>query len=306
MRRRIAFWGVVLLSWGQAFAAGIGLAELARRCGGTVSYANGGRVGTVQARDCCLAFRHNSACHRLNGVSVYGQYATGGEPGALAVDSADWNQVLAPLLTPTAVGPLRCVCVDAGHGGRDSGTVQGPLLEKNLTLDIALRLQKLLEERHIATVLTRNGDTFIPLERRPEIAAHCDLLVSIHCNAAETPTAEGIETYVLPAQGSAPTARLSRPGAQDQRAFPNNRCDERNLWLGYCLQRQLVAIAGTRDRGVRRGRFLVLKASHCPAALVECGFLTNEGEGRRLGTEEHRDAIARALCQGICHYAGRP
>ncbi|MDR3117398.1 MAG: N-acetylmuramoyl-L-alanine amidase [Puniceicoccales bacterium] len=305
MRRSAIFFGLALLSWGRALAGGIGLAEVARRCGGSLSYGQEGRVGTVQAENCCLTFRHNSACHRLNGVSVYGQHPTRGDPGALVLDSADWNRVLAPLLTPAGAWPLGRVCIDAGHGGRDSGTVQGTLQEKNLTLDIALRLQRLLEEKHIATVLTRGGDTFVPLERRPEIAGGCDLLVSIHCNAAETASAEGIETYVLPAAGTSPTARLDRPGAQDQRTFPNNRCDEQNLWLGYCLQRQLVAIGGTRDRGVRRGRFLVLRACHCPAALVECGFLTHGEEGRRLGTEEHREAIARAICRGICHYGGR-
>jgi N-acetylmuramoyl-L-alanine amidase len=284
----------------QSFS--IGLSEIASRCGGTLTYEQDGRVGIVRSKDCSLVFRHNSACHRLNGVSVYGQCPTGGGPGALTVDGADWARVLAPLLTPPAVAPLRRVCIDAGHGGHDSGTVQGQLVEKNLTLDIALRLQRLLRERNIGSILTRSGDSFVALERRPEIGSSCDLFISIHCNAADAPMASGVETYVLPQKGMASTARMDKPGAQDQHSCPNNRCDEHNLWLGYCLQRQLIGITGVKDRGVRRGRFLVLKAAHCPAALVECGFLTNGEEGRRLGTEEYREAIARALCQGICHY----
>jgi N-acetylmuramoyl-L-alanine amidase len=307
MRPFLPIFAVLLAT--SAAAAPIGLSELARRCQGACAYAAGGKEGTVTGKNFQLTCRQNSAAYRLDGVHVYGQHPTGGEAGRLTVDGDDWMHVFMPLLSPPAVPAVRRVCIDAGHGGKDSGSVHrgGALVEKNLTLAIALRLKELLEKRHISVVLSRENDRFVALDDRPALAnaADCDLFISIHFNAADSPAADGVETYLMPPRGMPSTARLGRPTEQDRRIYPNNRCDERNIWLAYCLQKQLASLPGTKDRGVRWGRFQVLKTARCPAALVECGFLTSEGEGKRIGTAEHREAIARALCEGICHYGRR-
>jgi N-acetylmuramoyl-L-alanine amidase len=169
---------------------------------------------------------------------------------------------------------------------------------------VAKRLQKLLQKRGFEVMLTRSGDSYVPLEVRAAVAnrAKCDLFICIHFNAADSPRAEGVETYIIPLQGAASTARLQNPTSSDRKFYVNNRYDEKNLCLAFCLQRELRSIKSSNDRGVKRGRFKVLEGVNCPAALVECGFITGSQEGHRIGTGEHRQAIASALCEGICAY----
>ncbi|MDR2576601.1 MAG: N-acetylmuramoyl-L-alanine amidase [Puniceicoccales bacterium] len=284
----------------------IPLSELARRSESVASYEESGNVGRLQGKNLQVKCRHNSACYCLNGVNIYGQCPVSGSAGHLRVSEQDWHRVLVPLLSPPPIAPIRCVCIDPGHGGSDPGSRVASLglEEKKLTLDIARRLQTLLEMRGIRCILTRKTDEFIPLKNRSMAANHnnCDLFVSIHFNAADNISAEGIETYILPCQGMPSTSRLQNVSGKDREFFPNNRCDEQNLYLGYCLQKELHRIPMTKDRGLRRGRFVVLESTQCPAALVECGFLTAKGEGQRIVNERYRQEIAQALCDGICAY----
>jgi N-acetylmuramoyl-L-alanine amidase len=283
---------------------GVALEELAKKCQGKVFYEKEGTVGQVQGNQLQLQCRRNSACFFLNGVAVYGQYPVSGEYNRLKIHSYDWNRVLVPLLTPAEGGKISRICIDAGHGGNDSGAHSNGLVEKDLALDIALKLKNLLEKRGLEVVLTRGDDRFVPIDQRPRVATAqgCDLFLSIHLNAASSQEAEGIETYILPPAGMAATSRLGKVSAKDGEFSPNQRCNEQNLHLGYCLQRRLVALESIQDRGIRRGRFKVLRDNCCPAALVECGFITNPSEAKRLERPSHRDAIARALYEGICDY----
>jgi N-acetylmuramoyl-L-alanine amidase len=286
----------------------LGLDVLSARCGGTVSYGDGGRCGTVLGKDFELQCRLDDVCYCLNGVNVYGQCVVAGQPGRLRIGRDDWDRVIVPLLSPPTVAPPRRICVDPGHGGKDSGAkrAKGNLEEKNFNLDVAKRLEVLLKKREIEVILTRSDDRFITLEDRSAIAndAKCDLLISIHFNADESPQAEGMETYILPRQGHSSTARLNDPNADDKEFYVNNRHDEKNLYLAYCLQREMKGIRFAIDRGVRRARFRVVKNADCPAVLVECGFLTNSRESDRITDGNYRQAIADALCEGICTYGG--
>ncbi|MDR0340505.1 MAG: N-acetylmuramoyl-L-alanine amidase [Puniceicoccales bacterium] len=287
----------------------LGLDVLSDRCSGTVSYGEGGRCGTVRGKNLELQCRLNGACYRLNGVNVYGQCAVAGQPGRLRIGRDDWDRVIVPLLSPLAVAPPRRICIDPGHGGRDAGAgrTRGNLEEKNLTLDVAKRLKILLKKRGFEVVLTRGGDQFVSLEDRSAIAngAKCDLMVCVHFNAADSPRAEGIETYILPGQGYSSTARLNSPSAKDKKFCTNNRYDEKNLYLAYCLQREMKGLRSAIDRGIKRGRFKVLEDADCPAVLVECGFLTGSRESARIADGNYRQAIANALCEGICAYGSR-
>jgi N-acetylmuramoyl-L-alanine amidase len=282
------------------------LAEIADRCGASATYENGGKICHVCGKNFKLQCKQNSACYSINGVNVYGQYPVAGDAWRLRLNEQDWEKIIAPLLKHQAIGQVTCVCIDPGHGGSDPGSqvVRGGMCEKQLTLDIAQRVQMLLEARGIVTVLTRRNDSFVALKDRSAIAnsAKCDLFVSIHFNAAENVTAEGIETYILPCQGMHSTARQQNTNIKDKEFFPNNLCDKFNLYLGYCLQRELSRIHSVNDRGLRCGRFLVLESTRCPAALVECGFLTGNHEGQRIANEQYRQKIAQAICDGICAY----
>ena len=200
--------------------------------------------------------------------------------------------------------------LDAGHGGIDPGTrnLALHLEEKNVTLDVVLRLRKLLERRGYRVILTRSDDTKLAvaqrtdLELRAEVAsrAKADLFLSVHFNSA-APTVTGTETYVM-----TPQFQASSGGGKDDvvdKAFPGNRQDFANAVLGYQLHRSLLAGLKTADRGYKRGRLLVLNFSECPAALVEPAYLSSPSEGSRLATPEFRQQIAGAIADGIDRYS---
>jgi N-acetylmuramoyl-L-alanine amidase len=165
--------------------------------------------------------------------------------------------------------------LDAGHGGHDRGGIPGQKIsEKALALDIAKRVQRRLVAAGLSVHMTRTGDTFIPLANRVAAANSRpgSVFVSIHLNSAYRSGADGIETFYY---GS------------------------RSEGLASSIHRRVVAVAKTEDRGVRRRGFYVLRRTRGVAVLVECGFLTNPQEGRRLLSESHRESVAAAVAAGI-------
>jgi N-acetylmuramoyl-L-alanine amidase len=176
-----------------------------------------------------------------------------------------------------------------------------------MTLDVALRLKKVLETRGYAVELTRSDDRRVELEERANLAARAkaDLFLSIHFNALPPTVAgrvTGSETYVLTPQFQ----RSSGDEKKDKKAelaFPGNRLDYANAVLGYCLHRQLLTDLRSSDRGFKRARYIVLCYAECPAALVEAAFLSNNAEARRIATPEYRQQIAQAIASGVGAYA---
>ena len=172
------------------------------------------------------------------------------------------------------------VTLDAGHGGIYSGAYYERIMEKELTLDITLRVARLLEERGCRVVLTRWGDQTVDLYDRCDIAnaAHTDIFVSIHANASVTSsTFQGTYTYSYPG---------SVKGAQ----------------LAQALQDATVAAAGSIDRGILTANFVVLRETWMPAALVETGFMTCHEELMRLGDPDYRGKLAQGIAQGVEDY----
>lgn len=177
------------------------------------------------------------------------------------------------------------VCLDAGHGGVDPGAVANGLLESHLTLAISKKVQKILEaESDIDVVMTR-VDELQPWEElglweRCNISnqAHADCFVSIHCNAAENHEAYGSETFYC--RGSANGATLART------------CQ--NGMNNYCLDMP--------ERRVEGRGFYVLKHTHAPAALVECGFLTNTKDAELLQDADFQQRCAQGIAEGILHW----
>ncbi len=220
----------------------------------------------------------------------------------------------------THVAKLRVV-VDAGHGGWDLGTVgRRGLLEKDLVLEIAQRLGKLLESRLGAEViLTRNDDNYIPLDERAEMANHsqADLFVSVHANYSDLPSARGVETYYTNSF-SAPNAKdlETRTGAASNKnpmtamlsaADLHDRI-EQSRRLAASVQRSLYGTLsadnpGLRDRGVKEASYVVLTETAMPGILAEVSFVSSPTDEQKLRSDGYREQIAEALYRGIARYA---
>jgi N-acetylmuramoyl-L-alanine amidase len=215
------------------------------------------------------------------------------------------------------------IVLDAGHGGHDTGTV-GPegLREKDLVLDVAKRLGSLIEDRMGSEVVyTRSDDTFIPLERRTEIAneAKADLFLSIHANSSPVRTAAGVETYYLSFTTSKTALDLAaRENAastetvydlQDilQKIALNDKVDESRDFAAR-VQTALFALSArnnkaAKDRGIRKAPFVVLIGASMPSVLAEIGFISNAHDESTMKKAEYRERIAEALYKGVSSYA---
>jgi N-acetylmuramoyl-L-alanine amidase len=215
------------------------------------------------------------------------------------------------------------IVIDAGHGGHDTGTI-GPtgLMEKDLCLDVALRVGKIIQQRLPAAevVFTRDDDTFIPLERRTEIAnqAKADLFISIHANSSQDHQARGIETYYLNLTGSSDAMEVAaRENAlaangvhelQDIVAkIARNEKIEESKDLAAMVQDSLAKRMesfnrGGRNRGVRKAPFVVLIGADMPSVLAEISFISNPSDEQWLKKPENRQRVADGLYRGIESY----
>lgn len=249
----------------------------------------------------------------FNGVSFYLNAEVRRSGSEWLMTAADANTVLMPLLTPSAslvaVGD-DVVVLDPGHGGDDPGA---PGLdrtpEKKITLDIARRVRTKLKDTGIVVRMTRDSDHVLPLESRIFTAkqAPADFLVSIHCNSSGNRAVSGAETYVMPSPGFSATTSVgaSRRPPRPVSSCSGSRFGAMNSVLAWYLHKGLVCAGGTEDRGVRQANFFVLRNAPCPAVLVECGYLSNGPEGKRLLTDAHRDKIATGIARGIMTYVSR-
>jgi len=251
---------------------------------------------------------------------------------AKAADSTVSDATPARAATPMADGETSLVralglkigriVIDAGHGGHDSGTIGADgIEEKDVVLDVALRLGKLLHERLGADIIyTRSDDTFIPLETRTAIAnkAQADLFISIHANSSQDESARGVETYYL--------NFTSDPTALDVAARENAVSDQSIHQLSDLVKK--IALkdkiaesrefasdvegslyagltkgnAGLKDRGVKKAPFVVLIGANMPSILAEISFVTNPRDAEQLRDPDYRERVAESLYKGVAHY----
>jgi N-acetylmuramoyl-L-alanine amidase len=206
-----------------------------------------------------------------------------------------------PQLAPTS-RPFAVVVLDPGHGGQDTGAMCGGVLEKDLTLDVARRIDRLLQAEGIATLMTRLGDSYVSLADRAAFAnrvSNC-IFVSIHFNEDNLPVSSGVETYYAAHQITAGSFLASwlpflwRPLSES----PNSESQS----LAGFIQEALVARTRAADRGTKPRQFFVIANVTSPAALVEGGFLTNTADVSNLVSEHYREQIAAAVTDGILHY----
>jgi N-acetylmuramoyl-L-alanine amidase len=216
---------------------------------------------------------------------------------------------------------VRRIVIDAGHGGHDPGTIgRGGLQEKELVLDVALRLERLVRQDLGADViLTRATDVFIPLEERTAIANSrgADLFLSIHANASRNASARGIETYFLNfAQDPHAEAVAARENAISPATLKdlqnlvkaitlNSKIDESRDFAAAVQEHMVAGVRrqhGVRDRGVHTAPFYVLIGANMPAVLAEIAFVSNPEDEKRLKTGEYREIVARSLLSGVKSY----
>ncbi len=215
------------------------------------------------------------------------------------------------------------IVIDAGHGGHDTGTI-GPngLLEKDLVLDVALRLGKLLESRLGAEVIyTRDDDTFIPLETRTAIANEhrADMFISVHANSSRDASARGVETYYLNFTTNADALEVAaRENAVSEKSVYELQDLVKKITLKDKIEEskelagdvQTSLYAGLspknptlRNRGVKKAPFVVLIGANMPSILAEISFVSNPADEKKLQTPEYRQKIAESLYRGIAKYA---
>jgi N-acetylmuramoyl-L-alanine amidase len=213
------------------------------------------------------------------------------------------------------------IVLDPGHGGHDPGARGNGLSEAELVLDVTLRLKKLLEKQPgIEVTLTRESDTFIPLDERTAIAnrKNADLFLSIHANASRNPKASGVETYFLNfaanPEAEAVAARENSASGQAMHNLPdivraialNNKIDE-SRDFAETIQKAMVRKLSARnkelrDLGVKQAPFVVLIGAGMPSVLAEISFVTHKQEGQLLKTGAYRQQIADALFDAITNY----
>ena len=169
------------------------------------------------------------------------------------------------------------IVIDPGHGDHDPGAVAIDIYEKDITLDIALKTEKLLKDAGYKVRLTRDDDSFLELGERAEFAnkRNAKVFVSIHCNSSEDGSGQGIETY-----------------------YGESKTDADHT-LAEKIQECLIIQTGARDREIKEAAYTVLVRTEMPSALVETGFMTNDAERAQLMDEHYQELIALGISEGI-------
>ena len=172
---------------------------------------------------------------------------------------------------------FRTVVIDAGHGGHDVGGQWGRVYEKHLALDAAVRLEKHLKRMGYRTVMTRRGDYFLTLPQRCQIANRYRnaIFVSVHFNYTWKQDVSGLETFYFNSEGQK---------------------------IANHVQNRMIRYTRSVDRNEKFSRFYVIRNTKMPSILVEGGFVSNEAERNRMKSGRFREALARAIADGIQRY----
>lgn len=248
----------------------------------------------------------------LRDVSRYSS-ALASDPNRLVIDLYAQQPRQARASLPRTVPPKASaareitVVIDPGHGGNDLGTVgAGGLQEKDLTLDVARRLRRWLEQRLGAKVVyTRTSDEFVPLEQRVALAnqAHANFFISIHANGSSYHAVHGVETFYFNSSADA----LESASQRNQAASIHS--GDARLFAADVQHALLTGLSDSsramRDRGVKPAHFVVLRGAEMPAVLAEISFVTSADDERRLRLPEYRERVAKALFRGIASHVRR-
>src|SRR5881409_248554 len=254
-----------------------------------------------------LEFVSGSRETMINGARSWLCFPLIEQEGKYLVSRTDVAKTIEPLVRPhrvSNVGNVQTVVLDPGHGGYDKGQVSRYGYEKDFALDVARKLRPLLLAKGLRVIMTREGDYFVPLDVRAQIAnaARNSIFVSIHFNATnDDPDATGFEIFSFTPRGA--------PSTSDNAVTPTSLSmqagtvvDNQSLALSACIYHSLLGHIPEFDRGIKRARFAVLRLTRVPAVLVEGGFLTERGESRLIANKDWRDKLAAAISVGIENY----
>jgi N-acetylmuramoyl-L-alanine amidase len=227
---------------------------------------------------------------------------------------------------------IKKIAIDPGHGGRDPGTISkdGRYKEKDITLSVALKLGKLIENGYPGTevIYTRKTDKAVPLARRTEIAnkSKADLFISIHVNGVASRHATGSETFVMGADKTNSNFEVTRlensvillEGDDYREKYqgfdPNdpesyiiftllqNAHREQSLTMASLIQEQFARGPIKRNRGIKQAPFLVLWRTSMPSVLVELGFISNSNDLRVLSSNKQQETLARLIFDAVGKY----
>ncbi|MGP8238279.1 MAG: N-acetylmuramoyl-L-alanine amidase family protein, partial [Limisphaerales bacterium] len=238
----------------------------------------------------------------INGVTVLLSLPVVNRGGVALLSAADVRTTLDPLLFPKKTAKrVKTICLDPGHGGKDTGKAVGGDYEKKYTLLLARATAEMLRREGFKVVLTREADEAVELPERPLRAERegADLFVSLHYDAGE-PGVRGLEVFCLTPAGLASSNEGG--GQSGQPSETGNEQDERNVLLAFELQKSVTRGLRLEDRGMKRARFEVLREARQPAVLIEGGFLSNPADAKNIFDGNFRQRMAQAIVSGILAY----
>src|SRR5438093_3911936 len=254
-----------------------------------------------------LEFVSGSRETMINGTSSWLCFPLIEQGGKYLVSRTDVAKTIEPLVRPhrvANVGKVETIILDPGHGGYDKGQVSRYGYEKDFVLDAARKLRPLLQAKGLRVMMTREGDYFVPLEVRAQIAnaARNSIFVSIHFNGTnDNPNATGFEIFSFTPRG-APSTSDSAVASSSFSMQPGSEVDAQSMALSACIYHSVLGHIPEYDRGIKRARFAVLRLTKVPAVLIEGGFLTERGEGRLISNKDWRGKLAAAISVGIENY----
>src|SRR6266404_168259 len=254
-----------------------------------------------------LEFVSGSREAMINGARSWLCFPVVEQDGKYLVSRTDVAKTIEPLVRPhrvSNVGRLETVVLDPGHGGYDKGQVSRLGYEKDFALDVARKLRPLLQAKGLRVIMTREGDYFVPLEVRAQIAnaARNPIFVSIHFNGTnDDPNATGFEIFSFTPRG-APSTSDSAVALSSFNMQPGSEVDAQSMALSACIYHSLLGHIPEYDRGIKRARFAVLRLTKVPAVLIEGGFLTERGECKLISNKDWRGKLAAAIGVGIENY----
>lgn len=220
------------------------------------------------------------------------------------------------------------VVLDAGHGGKDPGTMRGSIKEKDIVLDVVLKIGKILEQnKDITVVYTRKTDVFIELRERANIAnkAKANLFISVHCNGVKSTTARGTETFVMGmsrtdtnldiAKKENGVIFLEEDYNEKYKGFDPNNPEtllglkilqeeflEQSIELASEIENNFISKNNRFSRGVKQQPIWVLDATVMPGVLIELGFVSHPEEGKYISSEDGKEEMSKSISSAIITY----
>src|SRR5438874_297033 len=254
-----------------------------------------------------LEFVRGSREVMINGARSWLCFPIIENDGRFLVSRTDLAKTIEPLLRPQRVpnaGKVETVVLDPGHGGHDKGALSRYGSEKDFALDVARTLRPLLQAKGLRVIMTREGDYFVPLEVRAQIAnaTRNSIFVSIHFNGTnDDPNATGFEIFSFTPRG-APSTSDNAAAPSSLSMQPGSQVDAQSMALSVCIYHSLLGHIPEFDRGIKRARFAVLRLTRVPAVLLEGGFLTERGESQLIAKKDWRVKLAQAIGAGVENY----